>query len=71
MTRSDGLPPSAMEKIRKEIAALFRDRHGVRVGQSYQKPNDHRFYIVLYPQGARISEFSKFSGESVEAHTNM
>jgi hypothetical protein len=34
------------------------------VGQSYRKPYDHQFDIVPYPQGARISEFSKFSGEN-------
>jgi hypothetical protein len=34
------------------------------VGQSYQKPYDHRFDTVPYPQGARIPEFSKFSGEN-------
>jgi hypothetical protein len=32
------------------------------VGQSYQKPYDHQFDIVSYPQGTRILEFSKFSG---------
>jgi hypothetical protein len=30
------------------------------VGQSY----DHRFDTVPYPQGARILEFSKFSGKN-------
>jgi hypothetical protein len=56
-----------MEKIREEMAELFRDRLGVsvaRVGQSYQKPYDHRFDTVPYPQGARIQEFSKFSDEN-------
>jgi hypothetical protein len=56
-----------MEKIREEMAELFRDRLGVsvvRVGQSYQKPYDHRFDIVPYPQGARIPEFSKFPYEN-------
>ena len=56
-----------MEKIREEMAELFQDRLIVsvaRVGQSYQKPYDHRFDIVPYPQGAKISEFSKFSGEN-------
>jgi hypothetical protein len=56
------------------MAEVFRDRLGVsvaRVGQSYQKPYDHRFDIVPYPQGARISELSKFSGEMGEAHTNI
>jgi hypothetical protein len=64
---SGGLPPGAMEKIREEMTELFRDKFGVsvaRVGQSYQKPYNHRFDTVPYPQGARIPEFSKFSGEN-------
>jgi hypothetical protein len=64
---SSGLSPDSMEKIKKEMAELFRDRLRVsvaRVGQSYQKTYDHRFDIVSYPQGARIPEFSKFSGEN-------
>jgi hypothetical protein len=49
------------------MAELFRDRLEVsvaRVRQSYQKPYDHRFDTVPYPQGARISKFSMFSGEN-------
>jgi hypothetical protein len=64
---SGGLPPDAMEKIREEMTELFQDKFGVsvaRVGQSYQKPYNHRFDTVPYPQGARIPEFSKFSGEN-------
>jgi hypothetical protein len=56
-----------MEKIREEMAELFRDRLKVsvaRVGQSYQKSYDHWFDIVSYPQWARIPEFSKFSSEN-------
>jgi hypothetical protein len=48
-----------MEKIREEMAELFRDRLEVsvaRVGQSYQKPYDHQFDIVPYPQGASERE---------------
>jgi hypothetical protein len=63
---SSGLPLGAMEKIREEMAKLFRDKLGVSVatvGQSYQKPYDHWFDIVSYPQGARIPEFSKFLGK--------
>jgi hypothetical protein len=55
-----------MEKIRKEMAELFRDRLKVsvaRVRQSYQKLYGHRFNTVSYQQGARIPEFSKFSSE--------
>jgi hypothetical protein len=64
---SGGLPPGAMEKIREEMTELFQDKFGVsvaKVGQSYQKPYDHRFDTAPYPQGARIPEFSKFSGEN-------
>jgi hypothetical protein len=64
---SSGLPTGAMEKIREEMTELFRDKFRVsvaRVGQSYQKPYNHRFDTVPYPQGTRISEFSKFSGEN-------
>jgi hypothetical protein len=62
-----GLPPGAMEKIRVEMTELFRAKFGVsvaRVGQSYQKSYNQRFDVVPYPQGARIPEFSKFSGEN-------
>jgi hypothetical protein len=51
-----------MDKIREDIIELFRDRLRVsvaRVGQSYQKPYDHRFDTK-----ARIPEFSKFSCEN-------
>jgi hypothetical protein len=64
---SGGLPPGAMEKIREEMTELFRDKFEVsvaRVGQSYEKPYNHRFDTVPYPQGAMIPEFSKFSGEN-------
>jgi hypothetical protein len=56
-----------MEKIKEEMVELFQYRLGVsvaRVGQSYQKPYDHWFDTVPYPQGARIPEFSKFFGEN-------
>jgi hypothetical protein len=65
--RSSGLPLDVMEKIREEMTELFRDRLRVsvaRVGQSYQKPYDHRFDTVPYPQRARVPEFSMFSGEN-------
>jgi hypothetical protein len=55
-----------MEKIIEEIAELFRDRVRVsvaKVGRSYQKPYDHWFDTIPYPQGVRIPEFSKFSDE--------
>ena len=54
------------ERIRDEVAGMFRDKLGVSVsgtGQSYRKPYSHRFDTVPYPQGTRIPDFSKFSGE--------
>jgi hypothetical protein len=54
------------ERIRDEVAEMFRDKLGVSVsgtGQSYRKPYSHRFDTVPYPQGTRIPDFSKFSGE--------
>jgi hypothetical protein len=64
-----------MEKIREEMAELFRDRLGVsvtRVGQSYQKPYDHRFGIVSYLKRASIPDFSKFSGENgISTHEHI
>jgi hypothetical protein len=33
------------------------------IGQSYRKPYSHLFDTVPYPQGTRIPDFSKFSGE--------
>jgi hypothetical protein len=56
-----------MEKIREEIVELLRERLSISVAisrQSYQKPYNHRFNIVPYPQGTRMPDFSKFSGES-------
>jgi hypothetical protein len=59
------------------MTKLFRDRLRVsvaRVGWSYQKPYDHRFDTVPYPQGARIPGFSKLSGENGEStheHTSQ
>jgi hypothetical protein len=56
------------------MVEFFRDKLGVsvaRVGQSYQKPYDHRFDAVPYLQGARIPEFSNFLLKVVEAHTDM
>jgi hypothetical protein len=53
-------------KIRDEVSELFRDKLGVSVsgiGQSYLKPYSHRFDVVPYPQGTRIPDFTKFSGE--------
>jgi hypothetical protein len=41
------------------MTELFRDKFGVsvaRVGQSYQKPYNHRFDTVSYPQGRSTHE---------------
>jgi hypothetical protein len=55
-----------VERIRDEVAGLFRDKIGaivLGIGQSYRKPYSHRFDDVPYPQGVRIPDFSKFFGE--------
>jgi hypothetical protein len=55
-----------VEKVRDEVAGLIRDKLDVSVSgtwQSYWKPYNHRFDAVPYPQGTRIPNFSKFSGE--------
>jgi hypothetical protein len=62
----NGWSPDMAERIRDEVAGMFRDKLGVSMsstGQSYRKPYSHRFDIVSYPQGTRIPDFSKFSGE--------
>jgi hypothetical protein len=64
--RAGGLAPAAIDIVREEIASVFRDRLGVSMipgGQSYRKPYDSRFDHHPYPQGTRISEFAKFSGD--------
>jgi hypothetical protein len=65
--RTGDLPPDTMEKIRGEMVELLWERLDVSVaisGQSYQKPYNHRFDTMSYPQGSRIPDFSIFSGES-------
>jgi hypothetical protein len=67
LQRIGGLPPGATEKIREEMVEVLRERLGLSVaisGKSYWKSYNHRFDIVPYLQGTRISDFSKFSGES-------
>jgi hypothetical protein len=52
--------------VREEIAGAFQDKIGVSMvsgGQSYQKPYDSRFDHHPYPQGTRIPEFAKISGD--------
>jgi hypothetical protein len=64
--RADGLPPAAIDIVREEIARAFRDKLRVSMiprGQSYWIPYHSRFDYHSYPQGTRISEFSKFSGD--------
>jgi hypothetical protein len=62
----NGWLPDVAEKIRDEVAGMFRDKLGVSVsgtGQSYWKPYSHRYDVVPYLQGTRIPDFSKFFGE--------
>jgi hypothetical protein len=64
--RAGGLAPAAIDIVREEIARAFRDKLGVSMvpgGQSYRKPYDSRFDHHPYPQGTRIPEFAKFSGD--------
>jgi hypothetical protein len=59
-----------VDKIRDEVARLFRDKLSVSVlgtWQSYRKSYSHRIDVVPYPQWTRIPDFSKFSGESEES----
>jgi hypothetical protein len=64
--RAGGLALAAIDIVREEIAGAFRDKLGVSMvpgGQSYRKPYDNRFDHHPYPQGTRIPEFTKFSGD--------
>jgi hypothetical protein len=64
--RAGGLASAAIDIVREEIAGAFRDKLGVSMvseGQSYRKPYDNRFDYHPYPQGTRIPEFAKFSGD--------
>jgi hypothetical protein len=64
--RVGGLAPAVIDIVREEIAGAFRDKLGVSMiprGQSYRKPYDSRFDHHPYPQGTRIPEFAKFSGD--------
>jgi hypothetical protein len=64
--RTGGLPPAAIDIVREEIVGAFRDKLEVSMvpgGQSYWRPYDNRFYHHPYPQGTRIPEFAKFSGD--------
>jgi hypothetical protein len=56
-----------MVKIWEEISELFRDRLGISIfglGSSYRKPYDQWFDTLPYPPGSKVSDFSKFLGES-------
>jgi hypothetical protein len=64
--RAGGLAPAAIDIVREEIAEAFRDKLRVIMvpgGQSYQRPYDSRFDHHPSPQGTRIPEFAKFSGD--------
>jgi hypothetical protein len=52
--RAGGLPPTAIDIVREEIAEAFRDKLGVSIvpgGQSYRRPYDSQFDWLPYPQG--------------------
>jgi hypothetical protein len=64
--RAGGLPPAAIDIVREEIAGAFRDKLEVSIvpeGQSYRRPYHSQFDRLSYPQGTRIPEFTKFSGD--------
>jgi hypothetical protein len=64
--RVGGLPPTAIDIVREEIAGAFRDKLGVSIvpgGQSYRRPYNSQFDRLPYPQGTRIPEFAKFSSD--------
>jgi hypothetical protein len=64
--RASGLPPAAIDIVREEIAGAFRDKLRVSMfprEQSYRRPYDSQFDHHPYPQGTRIPEFAKFSGD--------
>jgi hypothetical protein len=68
---SDGLPPGAMEKIREDMAKLFRDRLEVsvaRVGQSYQK---HMITGLTLSHIHKGQGYPSFLVKMGEAHTNI
>jgi hypothetical protein len=69
--RVGGLAPAGIDIVREEIAGAFRDKLRVSMvpgGQSYRKPYDSRFDYHPYPQGTRIPEFAKFSGDQGKKH---
>jgi hypothetical protein len=71
--RAGGLPPTAIDIVREEIAEAFQDKLGVSMvpgGQSYRRPYDNRFYHHPYPQGTRIPEFANFSGDQGKSTVN-
>jgi hypothetical protein len=71
--RAVGLAPAAIDIVREKIVGMFRDKLGVSMvpgGQSYRKPYDSRFDHNPYPQGTRIPEFAKFSGDQGKTRAN-
>jgi hypothetical protein len=64
--RAGGLLPAAIDIVREEITGAFRDKLEVNMvpgGQSYRRPYNSLFDHHPYPQGTRIPEFAKFSGD--------
>jgi hypothetical protein len=58
--RVSGLPPATIDIVRDKIAGAFRNKLIISMvcgGESYRKLYD------LYPQGTRIHEFTKNSGD--------
>jgi hypothetical protein len=50
----------------EEMLEIFRQTFGTEPktkSQSYQRPYPENYEYILYPQGFKISEFTKFSGD--------
>jgi hypothetical protein len=71
---SGSLPPGAMEKIREEMAELFRDKFGVsvaKVGQSYTKSRIITGLTLSHiHKGQGYQNFLSFLVRMGDAHTN-
>jgi hypothetical protein len=68
--RAGGLPQTATDIIREEIARAFRDKLRVNIiplGQLYRKPYESRFDYNPYPKEHQYPNFQKFRVTRVKA----
>jgi hypothetical protein len=55
-----------MEGFREEMLEIFRQTFGTKPktkSRSYQRPYPDNYEYISYPQGFKIPEFNKFSGD--------